>query len=433
MIAKMFNKNPKSSIILGFLFLFVILVISPSIIDFFDNSNIPNNNGTTPNNNGTIPVNNTANKNPILRVNGTNIVDINNSVVILNGILVTHPDRHTKINSTDTTENISETFFTSKDVKMLKDIGVNMIDIHGMRLWELIRTFKVVQEDFFINYVDQWVNWCTENKLYVNINIVGFANANIDDGNNYVMPRWMYTSYGPPKTDEEQSQIIHDFWDIEVKSMDDEREYFYKIWRYISERYKDNPYVMYSLVNEPIHHTYKQADSDRLEKLGLGYSKIITNTIDEIRSTGSEQLIFVDKPYLVDINGNSTWSHYIVPINRTGIVWEAHVYISNNRSVEGWLTKVEEFKEIFINQFGKPLFIGEWHINPIWYRYNITDWKGDTLKQKLFLEESGLSGTFHSYGKLFGYSNWYYSRFNYSLSQDEVNYIIDILYNKNVN
>jgi len=52
------------------------------------------------------------------------------------------------------------------------------------------------------------------------------------------MPRWMYSSYGPPKTEEEQSQIIHDFWDIEVKSMDDEREYFYKIWRYISERYK---------------------------------------------------------------------------------------------------------------------------------------------------------------------------------------------------
>jgi len=281
---------------------------------------------------------------------------------------VTHPDRHTRINSTDVTENINETFFTSKDVKMLKDIGVNMIDIHGIRLWELIRTFKVVQEDFFINYVDNWVNWCTENKLYV-----------------------------------------------------------------ISERYKDNPYVMYSLVNEPIHHTCKQADLYRLEKLGLGYSKIITNTIDEIRSTGSEQLIFVDKPYLVNINGNSIWSKYVVPINRTGIVWEAHVYISKNRSVEGWLTKVEEFKEIFINDFNKPLFIGEWHINPIWYRYNLTDWKGDTLKQKSFFEESRLSGSFHSYGKLFGYSNWYYTRYNYSLSQEEVNIIVGILYSENLN
>jgi hypothetical protein len=210
--------------------------------------------------------------------------------------------------------------------------------------------------------------------------------------------------------------------------MDDERELFLKAIEFIADRYKDNPYVMYSPTNEPIHHAYLYANSIRINHIGQSYSEIMSRTIDRIRSTGSNQIIFIDRPYVYDVNGDWDWIKNTFPINRDNIIWEIHLYISSSVDFTAWTSSLNDAKELFESQYQKPLFIGEWGIDPPSIRHELADWVLITELQVELLNHNDLSWSYFSWDRLNGWYNWYYKETDNHLTQLEINKIMKKIY-----
>ena len=62
--------------------------------------------------------------------------------------------------------------------------------------------------------------------------------------------------------------------------------------------------------------------------MSITYARFIERIVDAIRSTGAKQLIFVDKPYCW------FYTSHFEPVNRDGIVWEDHLYVSPDDDIE---------------------------------------------------------------------------------------------------
>ena len=285
-----------------------------------------------------------------------------------------------------------------------------------------------VKEDYFLNMLDKWVQWTQENQLYCIINIKGHSVPNPEKYGSYGMPYWIYDEYGEiPRTLSDQAKIVHDFWDIEIESMDDEREIYIDLWKYIANRYKEYDHVMYAPVNEPIHHTYQYTTKERIERIGQSYSIIMTELVNAIRSTGSDQIVFVDRPYVLK-EDTDDWLAYIHPVNGTNVVWESHVYVSKWHSLNEWLNRIDEFIDKFKDEYNAPLYIGEWGFDPMGLRFELEDWKNVTLEQVEYLNERDISWTFHSWGRLFGQENWVNIGTDNYLEKDEIEYIMNTLF-----
>jgi parallel beta-helix repeat protein len=372
----------------------------------------------------------------LLHVEGTYIVDESGNRAQLRSILVSGNERMKKDGSGSSllSQGLDATYawWTEEDVYKIKSWGANTIDVHIIALEYIIDGNGNIKEEFFTDFMDYWVDWVTSRKMYCILNINDFHRY-------FSIPSWMYRDYsfGQPDTQDEIAMVTRDFWNTDVTHMDDERELWYKAWRAIADRYKDNPYVMYALANEPIHHSYKRGGdfiSDaELSHLGYTYSEVITRCIDDIRTTGSNQIIFVDRPYLLDGTGEEL--KYIQPVERDNIVWESHTYVSRRHTLQQWKDKIDGFEAKFSGDpleggFGKPLFIGEWWINPPEYRHQLTnpDWRGVTTEQVSHLDNKQLSWAIFSYGKFDGYSNWYYRDTPAYMPPEDVDYVVQTVF-----
>jgi hypothetical protein len=89
----------------------------------------------------------------------------------------------------------------------------------------------------------------------------------------------------------------------------------------LAERYKDNPYVMFGLFNEPFWGSQDLINTfgwtPRTAQLNIDYARYCESIIDAIHSV-SNKIVFVDRPYVWGYATNSP-----EPVNRDNIVWEA--------------------------------------------------------------------------------------------------------------
>lgn len=156
-----------------------------------------------------------------------------------------------------------------------------------------------------------------------------------------------------------------------------------EFWDYVAPKFKDNPFVMYELFNEPI-----------LPDNWNTWKDFAQPICDLIRLHAPDNLILVGGPY---------WSSHMSgavdnPIEGTNIVYVGHIY-SNQRPVK-WDTnyKIHEVA---------PLFITEWGFEKdgteggdIEYGEQFSEW----------LRTNSLSWTAWNYDILWGprmcYSNW---------------------------
>jgi hypothetical protein len=362
-----------------------------------------------------------------LSVNGTNILDINGEKLVLKGILIDYNSRD-MINGTYNRAYLAEnSWFTEEKVSDLKELNLNTIDIHGITSVRLTDNNGEINEEYFVNMVDKWVEWCGNNGYYCILNLDAFGVSNPKKYGAYRMPNWFFDEYGPrPYNLSYQARILHDFWDIKIESMDDERTIFIETWKYIANRYKNDTSIIFALYNEPLHHTWENSTNERMEYLGKSYSIIITKIIDEIRSTGSKNIIFVDRPYVYNLD-KYEWISYIKPVNRTNIVWEYHVYVSNFHNLEEWKEDIEDFEQLFKIEFGKPTYLGEWGMDPPGIIRNLEDWVGDTEKQVMFLDEKNISWAYTAWGRLYGQENWANRGTDDYLSKTEREILIEMI------
>lgn len=340
-----------------------------------------------------------------LSASGTAIVNGSGNKVVL------------KATSIDWNE-YSKGYFSVEDLQKMKSAGGNCLEIHILRFVELMPQRDAINEAYFVNNLDKWVSWCEQMQIYCIINLRDLTWSN---SFGIGMPEWMLNGHGygsPPYNKTMNDKACIDFWDTDNPLHDDNRESFTFLWKTIANRYKNNQYAMFSIVNEPLN--FLSLTTTQSSHLGTTYSTFMETVVDAIRSIGADQLIFIDKPYVAEFG-------QIQPVNRDNIVWEDHLYVT----AEGWDLPTfsqwesrmkDEIIRRFVGDFQRPLYVGEYGVVPI----NMTGWRTILLNEVTFLKNSEVAGySWHTWGLLEG--EWYDHEINY-LNQADSDYVIQTIY-----
>jgi hypothetical protein len=310
----------------------------------------------------------------------------------LRGMSVTWNERMKVDGSHTLSESPDKSWFTLADVQRMKSAGATCLELHQIGLPTLMSNRNIPDESFFTDWIDIWVNWCSQNEMYCIINITGFG-AWADWAFTLSMPSWLWDNiYTPPATNDKPAfdSIIRDFFDLDVTRQDINRAAFITLWKYIANRYKENPYVIFSIMNEP----FWQVDiPDEAAAIHLSqtYSTFMEQIVDAIRSTGATQYVLIDLPFLWDHN----WQFTVNPVDREDIIWEVHMYGSVwEPELESFKTNLEILTHLFIDTYKKPMFIGEYGINPpsSIHDNSSADWKLILTHEKIFLDSLPILG-----------------------------------------
>jgi hypothetical protein len=340
---------------------------------------------------------------PLLRVNGIYLEDNLGNRVRLKGVQIDWNERVKEYGGTWAASSPEETWFTIEDVRRIKEAGLNLVEIHQNPLTHLMPARNVVNEAYFSTWIDKWVNWATQYQMYVIIDITGIG-ARWDWEIALSFPNWLWEGlYPQPTTKTEYDNILRDFFDSSVAKQDINREAFINLWKFIANRYKDNPYVMFSIMNEPFCGVYFMGPDDSNIALGQSYSTFMERIVDAIRSTGAQQIIIINKPYLWD----SQWRMTVKPVIRDNIIWEDHAYVSEPPTYDFnvWKSYIDSYVKKFVNEFGKPLFMGEYGFDPmsVIRTHYSTTWRQILAEQVAYLDNLPLAGwQWHQWGYLDG-------------------------------
>jgi aryl-phospho-beta-D-glucosidase BglC (GH1 family) len=326
---------------------------------------------------------------PMLNASGTEFFDNYGNKVFLKGVNV---DRNTKTKKNGTTSSASspeESWFTEDDVRQIRDYGGNVFEIHDSRLGQIMPQRGVVDENYFVNWMDKWVAWGEKYKVYYIIDIGGLANFSW--GPTY--PTWLWEGlYPEPTNDAECDAIVRDFFDTNISKQDVNRQAFIDAWKFIANRYKNNSYAIFSIMNEPLYHIDKP-NSSTARHLGDTYSTLMTQVVDGIRSTGAQQIILIDKPdvwYLSNVK----------PVDRNNIAWEDHLYVSSGFNISQWKSSMDTYVQKYTVDFGKPFFVGEYGVDP---PLAVADWQNAISQEVAYLNTRPIAGRqWHQWGYLEG-------------------------------
>jgi len=337
---------------------------------------------------------------PQLQVNGLYLEDGLGNRVRLKGIQVCWNERVKKYGTTSMASSPDESWFTIDDVKRMKEAGANYVEIHTNGVPDLMPTKNVPSEAYFTTWVDKWVSWCEQYQLYTIINIRGFC-AYEPWAISLSLPTWLWEGYSTPTTKAEYDAIIRDFFDLDVAKQNSNREAFMNLWKFIANRYKNDPYVMFGIMNEPFN-SVDIPDDEIAIHLGQTYSTFMEQMVDGIRGTGATQIVVLDEPFLWVSEGDLT----VNPVNRDNIVWEAHEYVAPwSPTLDSWKESINGDVQKFVNEFKKPLLIGEYGFDPITIirtTYSTT-WRTILSNQVAYLDSLQLAGRqWHAWDYLYG-------------------------------
>ncbi len=296
-----------------------------------------------------------------------------------------------------------ESWFTLADVTRMRNAGATCLEISLIGLPDLMPVRGVPNEPFFTNWVDHWVDWCSQNHMDCILTITGL-DARADWAIYLTLVSWLWDGLRPSPTNKaEYDAVIRDFFDLSVAAQDANRSAFIRLWVFIANRYRDNPYVRLSLMNEPFC-LVEIPDDATATHLGESYSAFVEQIVDGIRGAGATQKVHVDKPFLWD----SGWRLTVRPVQRDNIVWESHSYVApawGTPTLEAWKAQVDGDVRKFVDEFQKPLFIGEYGIDPISEvrRTFASNWRSLLSAQVAYLDTLPLAGRqFHCWDILYG-------------------------------
>lgn len=354
-----------------------------------------------------------------LHVDGTQLKDANNDTVYLRTAQISWNERRKKQNTTWGANSPSEAWFTESDVQNIKSYNGNCFELNGIPFKYIMKYKNVFNTEYFVDWCDIWVNWATTNEMYIIIDTMNFRYDST-----WTIPSWIWNTagYDEPTTKAEWDAIIRDFFDTDISAMNSNREAFINAWKGIANRYKDNDYVLFSVVNEPMWSVSFPSDSVKAH-LGETYSEFMENVIDGIHSTGAENIII--------INYSFVGLTHTEPINKTGFMWETHLYMGFSNDFDGWTGYVDAYISKFAGSYGKPLFFGEYGYSPYNYGkvYLPSTWLGNLTAQVEYLDNKTLVGiAFWEHGYLQGeYYDYVYDIYTESESEDILEVIFDFM------
>lgn len=309
-----------------------------------------------------------------------------------------------------------EIWFGIDDVQKMKAYGGSVVELNALLFANMMPERGVIDQSW-IDRLDEWVDWCEQEQIYC---IISFASFTYKRWGTEA-PVWLLEGKYPHPWDKNVwNQAAIDFWDIDNPLQDNNRQSFVDAWKFLADRYKNNRYVLFGIMNEPFC-TNHLVTSQNAEHLSIMYARFIERIIDAIRSTGAKQLIFVDKPYV--------WfrTNHFEPVNRDGIVWEDHLYVGPDFDISQWKAMLNEYVQRYVYTFNKPFYVGEYGPYPFSeYDGGLSDWRTILKEQVTFLKSIPVCGySWHEYPWLEG--EYYDYVYNY-LTSEESDYILQTIY-----
>ena len=346
-----------------------------------------------------------------LHTNGTQIYDGNGDPFRILAIDVANDrwklDGTSTTTSTNPTDNPYSCWWNPDDMAVVAGLGFNTVDLTLIWVSRASNGGGTVNEGFFANSIDAWVEWNTDAGLY---SIIGFQRLSGPSGSTatYYAPSWLWSDYGPRNNFVDIAETICDFYDTTVASMDVERQYYIDFIVYCANRYKDNPYVMIAPSNEPMHGMKNEAAATGQQETATeGYRLFHEDMVDQMRATGYTGLILIDRNYVKGgFPGDFADGNY--KVRKDNIVWESHSYVSGGTTPAEWKSNIYEGKAFAEDILGQPYYQGEWWIDPVAMKdtYDLattTQNQWNTLENATYRFDHHL---FHSYGRLYGEANY---------------------------
>ena len=320
---------------------------------------------------------------------GTTLRDGFGNEIYLKSVNVNDKSRHNIYGTRTDGTSTEESWFTEVDILEIKSYGGNCFEVHNECWSRWMPRRDDMDEEFFETWIDKYAEWAEKHQVYLILNIFRFTQSSSMDNGPYQMPWWFFGSSRPDDKSVTDQWII-DFWDTDNPRCEENRESFIYMWTWVANRYKDNPYVIYSIVNEPLC-TNSLMDGYWSEQIGRTYAIMIERVIDGIRSTGAKQLIFVDEPYVWYLSD-------IQPVQRVNVVWEVHLYVSESYDMNRWKNVLDDKLQKFLYDFDKPVFIGEYGTDrpvvPVGWQQSLSEEVG-------YLETKDICGRqWHAWGYL---------------------------------
>lgn len=152
---------------------------------------------------------------------------------------------------------LNKYWFSESDVLNIKALGANVVRV-GFRLWELEKKPYVYSADAFA-VLDDAIARFGKKGIYVILDLHAAGQNTLKHNNEYGRQLW--------KNKDLQNRV-------------------FALWRHISQRYKNNPYVAgYDLINEPMAPDRKSLHD------------FYQTCINEIRKQGDQHILFIEYNY----------------------------------------------------------------------------------------------------------------------------------------
>jgi len=307
-------------------------------------------------------------------------------------------------------------WFGADDVQKIKSYGGVVLELHILLFKDMMPQRGVLDQNW-INRLDEWVSWCEQEQIYC---IISFGNFEYKSWGRETPDWFLEGKYPTPWDKNLTNQASIDFWDIDNPLQDDNRQNLVDAFKFLANRYKNNRYVLFGLINEPFAGNDLVNDQNA-EHLSVAYARFVERITDAIRSTGAKQLIFVDKPYCW------FYTSHFEPVNRDGIVWEDHLYVSTSDGIDEWKAQMNQYVQTYVYDFHKPFYVGEYGIYPFEeYQNQLSNWRTTLAEQVAFMKTLPVCGySWHEYPLLEGE---YYDYVANILNADDSQYILTTIF-----
>jgi hypothetical protein len=307
-------------------------------------------------------------------------------------------------------------WFTPDDVQKMKSYGGNALELLGLLFEDMMPQRGVIDQNW-VNRLDKWASWCEQSQMYF---IIDFGNFEYKPWGPEAPTWFLEDKYSLPWSKDTWNQASLDFWDVDNPLQEDNRQAVLAGFQFLANRYKNDKYVLFGLFDEPFAGN-NLVDYQNAEHLSITYARFVERIVDSIRSTGAEQLVFVNKPYV--------WYYtvHLEPVNRGGIVWDDHEYVSTKLNISRWENLFNKYVQTYVYAFKKPFIVGGYGIYPfVEYNSTLSDWRIILKEEVAFLKSLPVCGyLWFEYPWLEG--QFYDYVYNYLTKQDS-DYILQTIH-----
>jgi hypothetical protein len=218
-----------------------------------------------------------------------------------------------------------------------------------------------------LTIMDQLAQWCQGAKMYFTLRFNTFSGNDygISAGPGSTWPSYLHTG---DSSNTFEAGFYSGTGSGRNTAYDDARTDFSNMLAFLANRYKNNPYVLIGMQNEPGN------PNGGSNFTSANYASVCSAFYTAIYATGYSNLVLVEHPWCNYGNSNPT------DITGANVVWEGDAYIqpNTNPTLAAWQTAVTTyFITPYMTNLNRPFILSEWGIlNSSWVNsspYDLTD------------------------------------------------------------